>query len=133
MPDRVRQPVKRDDDVQPAGHDSHQRAAIVEVVEVTGSDDDGASRRDVLYPLDAQLDTAQQQATDRANRDPGQLMGQRLGEARHSRSPSGAGGRDQRACRAKLAGTRPARTASTTAAQRPALRLSTIAKTRFAA
>jgi hypothetical protein len=48
VPQRVSQPVKRDDDVKPPGYDGEQGAAVVEVVKVTGGDDDGTGRWNML-------------------------------------------------------------------------------------
>jgi hypothetical protein len=72
---RVAQPVKRDDDVQPPGYDGEQGAAIVEVVKMTGGDDDRTGRRKMLQALHTQLDAAHRQATDCPHRCPGELMG----------------------------------------------------------
>jgi hypothetical protein len=66
-PDRILQPVERDENAQRSGHDGDEGTSIVKVMEVPSGEHGRSSRGQMLQTLDAQLNSVHSELAYRAD------------------------------------------------------------------
>jgi hypothetical protein len=65
-PDRVLEPVERDENPQRPGHDGDEGTSVIKVMEVPRGEHGGSGRGQMLQTLDAQIDSAHSEFAYRA-------------------------------------------------------------------